>query len=572
MSYDLLIKNGTVLDGTGSPRRQADVAVRDGRIAEVGRVTGPAKQVIDAHGLFVTPGFIDIHTHYDCQLFWDPLATSSCWHGVITVVTGNCGLTLAPCKPGDRDAVMGMFARVEEINASVLKLGLPWDWETFPQWMDRLDRRLGLNVAPLVGHAAIRLYAMGEASIERTATAEEIQRMQALLDDALDAGAFGWSTSLSPTHVLADGGPVPSRLADDDELLALARTLARRNTGSIGIIPRTVIAELSQGDLDLLYQLSKTSGRAVHWNGHRYKWDYPDGWKKEQDYMAQVAKKGAQVYGLSCSTPFNRTLTFKRTSFFLGLRTWRETMELPLEVRKLRLADPALRQAYRDAIDFQNAGPAEKGMQRPRIRWAAFLVDTAALPKNRWMNGKSVTDLAKQTGKHIADVIIDLILEENFETKFRSKPSLPEDEPATIAMLSSPYTLPYQSDAGAHISGDCIAGDHTYFLSHWVRERGLMSWEEAVRKYTSLPASVIGLADRGQIKEGMAADIAVFDPERLKAPQATSVRDLPGGESRFVQGAEGIHCAIVNGRLFVKDGEHTGADPGRVLRSNARRR
>ncbi len=571
MSYDLLIKNGTVLDGTGAPRRQADVAVRDGKIVEVGRARDTAKQVIDAHGLFVTPGFIDIHTHYDCQLFWDPLATSSCWHGVTTVMTGNCGLTLAPCKPGDRDAVMGMFAKVEEITSSVLKLGLPWDWETFPQWMDCLDRRLGLNVAPLVGHAAIRLYAMGDASIERRATAEEVQRMQAILDDSLDAGAFGWSTSLSPTHVLANGGPVPSRLADDDELLALAQTLAKRKTGSIGIIPRTVIAELSDGDLDLLYRLSMTSGRAVHWNGHRYKWDYPNGWKREQDYMAQAAKRGAHVYGLSRATPFNRVFTLKRTGFFAGITTWRETMELPIDQRKARFADASLRQAYRDSIDFQNAEPAGKGMQRPRIRWAAFLVDKATLPKNQWMNGQSVVDVAKQTGKHIADVMIELILEENFETQFRSKPSLPEDEPATIAMLSSPYTLPYQSDAGAHISGDCIAGDHTYFLSNWVRERNLTTWEEGVRKFTSLPASIIGLADRGVIKEGMAADIAVFDPERLKTTPAKSVNDLPGGEYRFIQGAEGVHCTIVNGQVFVKDGRHTGIEPGRVLRSSARK-
>lgn len=570
MAYDIVIKNGTVVDGSGMPAVRGDVAIKDGKIVARGRISGAATQVIDADGLTVAPGFIDIHTHYDPHWWWNPLGTPSCWHGVTTVVTGNCGLTLAPCKPQDRQAMAGIFSQVEEVSMNTLDAVLPWSWESFDDYLRELDKSLGINVLPLLGHSAIRVYAMGQAGMERAATDDELRRMQQLVRQAMESGAWGWSTSVSPTHVGPTGDPVPSRFADNRELYALASVLSEYNTGAMEIIPPNAVFGITQDDRDMLQQMALQSGRPVVWLGHGWKWFKPELWREEQAWMADMAREGAHILANLTMQPFDRTVNYKRTSFFNGLETWRDIMRLPLEERKARFADPALRPALRHAIDNPQM-TATKGQIRPPIRWEAVSVLHTRLEKNKWMEGHKVLDLAAQKGVHVADFMTDLTLEEDFATDFRTITELEKDKAVQGELLQSPFVILGSSDSGAHINNECKAGEPTYCIRHWVQERQLMSMEEAIRRWTWVPASVFGLHDRGLIREGMQADVVVFSPEDLKIGKKEMIQDVPGGETRLIQKAEGIHHTIVNGRMMLNGSQPTGEMAGSVLRSSAYR-
>lgn len=568
MAYDIVIKNGTVIDGSGMPRYRSDVAIKDGKIVARGRIGDSAGVVIDAEGLIVAPGLIDVHTHYDPHLAWNPQGTSSCWHGVTTVVTGNCGLTLAPVRPEHRELLMGIFGTVEELSMACLNAIVPWGWEDFGGYMARMDRGLGLNVASLVGHSALRLYAMGEASLERAATSEEMERMKQAFRRAMEAGAFGWSTSLSPTHVGPDGRPVPSRMADNAEVLDLVGVLAEYNHGSIEVIPPSGVFGLTQEDRDLLEQMALVSGRPVNWLVHSHRWFAPDTWRSEQEWMRQAARRGAQLFGNTALQPGDRRVNYKRTTFFNGLETWRDIMKLPLGERKARFADPALRPTLRHAVDNPQT-TTTRGQIRPPIRWEGVTVDHVKLAKNKHMEGKGVTELAAQRGVHVSDFMTDLALEEDLDTDFKSAPTLEKDEGVRGELLKSPFVMWGNSDSGAHINSDCKSGEPTYGIRHWALDKELVSLEEVIRRFTWMPASVAGIHDRGLIREGMAADIFIFSTEELQLRKHELVQDVPGGETRYVQKAEGIKHAIVNGRLTLNDDQHTGDLPGRMLRSGA---
>ncbi|HEX2171967.1 MAG TPA: amidohydrolase family protein [Dehalococcoidia bacterium] len=570
MTLDLVIKNGMVVDGTGFPRYQADIGIKDGLIVEKGRITDGAAQVIDADGLVVAPGIVDLHTHYDPQLHWERLGTSSVWHGVTTVMMGNCGLTFAPVKPQDRDYTLGIFSRVEELAIDTLRAGLPFDWETFGEYLDSLDKGLGLNVMPLVGHMAIRRYAMGEAADERAATPDEIVRMQQVLRESLAAGGWGWSTSISPTHVGPTGEPVPSRRADDSELLALAETLAEFNAGSIGIIPRNVIFGLEDSDKQLIEQLAGISRRPVIWNGHSYRWNKPESAFDEQAWMDDAGRRGLNIWALIRALPLDRWVCLQRTTFVMGLAVWRDLMELPIPERIAAFADPNRRQALRDAIDAPEVTTSTRGQLRPRIRWEALSVSQVHKPENEKYVGRSVTEIARTENKHIADVFLDIAISENLETVFRYAQVLPDDIEAKSKLLKGAHILPYTSDAAAHVNSDCLAGETSYLLGHWVREKGVFSLEEAIRRVTLMPATIGGLTDRGMIREGLAADIMVFDPETIQPKAKELVRDMPAGDTRYIQKAEGVSKVIVNGRVVIDEGEPTGELSGRVLRANQR--
>lgn len=562
MAFDLLISDCLLIDGTGRPRYRADLGVNDGKITAIGRLGNQASRVIDAAGRALAPGIVDTHCHYDAQVLWDPTLTSSCWHGVTSVVIGNCGFTLAPCRPEDRSFLMSLLARVEDMSSAALAAGLDWSWVEFEEYLARINRGLGLNLAAFVGHSALRRFVMGEAASERAASEDEVASMAQVLRSAVSAGAVGFSTSIGPTHADAQGRPVPSRLAGAEELLALASALGEFNCGSIGIIPQGLLWGLTDQDKQLLEQMSVVSGRPVQWNGFNYRWDHPESHRDAIAFMEGASARGAQVYGLTRLFGSDRQFSLRRTTFFDGLELWRETMATPLEQRPAIFADLARRPAFRQAIDTpgQDAG---HGQLRPRIRWQAVTV--ARSPSHPEWEGRSVSELAQEQDRHIADVILDLALSEDLSTEFQALRTLAEDEASMAEIIRHPNTILGNSDAGAHVNSDCIAGESTYCLSYWTRERGVLQLEDAIRRLTSVPASLYGFADRGEIRLGYAADLMIFDPDTVDICPKALVRDFPGDETRYVQKAQGISHTIVNGQVVVENGELTGCFPGRLL-------
>ncbi len=557
MGFDLLIKNGRIVDGSGLPAYRGDVGIRQGRIAALGRLAGPARQVIDAEGRVVAPGFIDLHTHYDAQLFWDPLATSSCWHGVTTAVMGNCGLTLAPCKPEDRETMMEILAKVEDIPASSMEKSLPWSWETTGEYLDAVGRRLGINVACLIGHSAVRRYVMGPAASEREATPEEIARMQDVVRQGMAAGAFGFSTSLSPTHIDRDGRPVPSRFASHDEIVALGGVLREFNAGEIELVPASIFNGIDKQDRDLMVRLARESGRMVYWN----EFFFTDAWRDMARFMADAHAQGARVYTANRSEYPVREFSLGRSSIAIaGLAAWRKVfMYTPYEYRLKSVRDPAVRDTLRRDVD------ESPSVFRPP--WERIYVQEARLPRNKALEGKSIKQIAAETGRHVADAILDLALEEDLETVFRQVGTSASDESALPEFIRCPYSIIGLSDAGAHMGGSCGADFGTNFLRLWVRERGVVSLEEGVRRLSFVPAHLVGLLDRGLLQVGMAGDAVVFDPETIGSFPGEMVNDVPGGSSRMVKRARGVDYVIVNGEVLVDHGKHTGPYPGQVLRS-----
>jgi len=557
--YDLLIKGGRVCDGSGLPSYLGDVAVQNGRIAEVGRVDGGAERVIDAGGLAVSPGFIDFHTHLDAQLLWDPIATSSCWHGITTVIPGNCGLTLAPCRPQDRESTLGSFVRVEAMPLQVLKSAVNWEWETFPEYLNRLDGKLGVNVAALVGHCALRQYVMGDAACEREATDDEIERMKNILKESMRAGAIGFSTNQNPVHMRSDGRPIPSRLAAKREILELAGVLGDLSRGSVQISVGTPgIAVPAEEAVAWFNRIAARAGRPVVWQSIAHRWDQPSLYRQLLDLAEKGQAEGVPSYPLCNARLFNNRFNLKNAQVFDDLPTWKETLFKPLDARIERFRDPELRMKLRSEAVENNF------RSRFSRRWDLVYMIKAASAKNKPLERKSVAEIAALQGKEVIDAFLDLSLEEGLETMFQTS-STNGDESAVAEILRSPHTLVGQSDAGAHLIYDAGYGYATRFLGHWIRERNVMGLEEGVRKLTSMVASIFGLHDRGLIRPGMAADLVLFDPDTVGDSEPEMVSDLPGGEKRLVQKAKGIQMTLVNGEVLTEAGKHSGALPGRVL-------
>ncbi len=559
MPYDLLIKNGMVVDGTGFARYRADVAVKDGRIAEIGRVRGAAEQTIDADGLFVAPGIIDLHTHYDAQPFWDRLCTSSVWHGVTTVLTGNCGLTLAPLRPEHREAMLATFCCVEDIPVRSLSSVVPWTWETFGEFLDAIDIGLGVNMLPLVGHNPLRLSVMDKAAWDRAATADEIAAMQGLLRTALQEGAWGWSTTVSPTHAGPKGEPVPTRLAANEERVALGRTLGEFNRGVIEILPPGA-GQPDEADRQHLLDVAQASGRPVFFLGFN---------ADARGFVESATRQGAQLYNLLRAIPFNPRFTLKKTTYFANLDVWDVVLAKPFEERMALLTNPDKRAELREAaLQRQRRRPGVPGRF---IKWKSIIVSKAALEKNRALEGRTLTDLAEAQGKHVADMMLDLAVEERLETEFLMQSRSHEEDVEMAEYVKTGHAIPSQTDAGAHLNTNyCTAGESSYVLGEWVRERCLLTLEDAVRRFTFQPARIMGLNDRGLVREGLVADLMVFDLGRIGVKEDEITRDGPNGSPRRVQGAEGVHHVVVGGEPVFDHGKHTGALPGRVLRSGRR--
>jgi N-acyl-D-aspartate/D-glutamate deacylase len=557
MAYDLLIKGGRIYDGSGLPSYLGDVAVDKGRIVEVGRVKQSAARTIDAGGLAVAPGFIDHHTHMDAQIFWDPYGTSEPQHGVTTMVMGNCGLTLAPAKESDHDALVKSFVRVEAIPRRVLEQGVPWGWESFGDYLDALEGKVGINVGGLVGHIAIRQYVLGEQSVERTATADETKVMKRLVKESMEAGALGLSTNRNERHMREDGKPVASRLADDDEFLGLCDVLGDMNSGVIEtILGRNKIEHFKLYDL-----LARRTSRPILWQSLQHRWAEPNLWREQLDAVAPIFRDGYRAYGLSHTVPLVRHFSLKNCQVFDEFPTWKALMFAPEVVRKEAFKDPETRRKLRADL----ADPRPTNFHR---RWDILRVEKAAKPENQKYNGKTVADMAAMRGQDPLDAFLDLSLEEDLGTVFWNANNGGDPE-AMAEILRSPYVLVGTSDAGAHVQFGADFGYGTILLGLWVRERGLMTLEHAIHKLTFHVASIFGLEDRGLVRPGYAADFAIFDPKTVNAHEPEWAEDYPANTKRLVQRSEGIHYTIVNGRVIFEDGRLSGELPGKVLRGSA---
>jgi len=560
--YDWILKGGRIYDGSGLPSFNGDVAIRDGKIAAIGRISEAADLVLDVGGLAIAPGIIDFHTHFDAQLWWDPLASSSNEHGVTTVVTGNCGLTLAPCKPESRDALIGTFVRVEAMPRATLQAGIPWQWTTHGEYLNALERQpLGLNVATLVGHCAVRQYAMGEASVEREARDSEIAEMEELVRQGMAAGAFGFSTNSNQSHFREDGKPVASRFSSLEEIARLCRVVGESQRGLVQFTHGAFatpehVAHISQW-YDTILQETR---RPLIGESIRHRWSEPELWRKQLHDVEARAQQGYAAYAMTSTRRSLRRWTLTDGARLDIIPAWKKLSALPIAERMQKLCDPNIRAELAQAtvhgepIDFSR-------------RWDLISVNKVARKESQSLEGKSIAEIATAEHKSPIDAMLDLALAEDLETTFEDS-TTQGDEQAVKEIFCNPNVLLGQSDAGAHVaSGNPGFGYATLMLAYWVRERKLMTLEDAIKKLTFLPASIFGIHDRGLLRRGLAADIFVFDPAQIDLAAPQKVTDLPAGAPRFTQGAKGIHYTIVNGKVLMDNGAHTGAYPGKVLRS-----
>ena len=559
MPFDFAIRGTTIYDGSGMPAFIGDLAIEGSRLVEVGGRVGRARREFKAEGLAVAPGFIDSHTHMDAQVLWDPMVTSSSYHGVTSVVAGNCGLSLAPCKARDRDTLLHTFVRVEGMEMSLLRAAVEWQWTDVPGYLEALDwSQPALNVGVLVGHCALRQFVMGEDSVERPATKDEIDTMCSALRRAMRAGALGFSTNQNPRHIRDDGKPLPSRLAEFAEIEVLGAVLGELNRGVVQMSSAPGGADR----VERLANFSLLTGRPVIWNAILHSWADPENWRAMLAATEGAFRRGARAWANTNTRAFNDRFTLKDAQEFDEFPTWRALMLGPLEERRKAFRDPEVRARLKwEAVDDPKRGTFHK-------RWDLVYIVKPVLAKNQELKGQSVAQLAQRHGKNVLDAFLDLALEEGLETGFRT-PLTNGDPDAVGQIVASPYTVLGQSDAGAHLAIDAGFGYCTGLLAHFVRERGALTLEAAIRKLTGMQAQIFGITDRGLLRSGMAADAVVFDPATVRPEEAELVHDLPGGATRLVQQATGIHLVIVNGEPILEGGKLTGARPGQVLRGGS---
>lgn len=558
-STSLLIRNARIVDGTGAPARDGSIAVKDGVVVAVGDVpagTLPAgAREIDARGQVVAPGFIDVHTHFDPQICWDRLATPCIEHGVTTILMGNCSLSLAPVKQEDRRALAGMFKQIEDIPLATFEEGVPWSWETYPQYLDFIRKDLGINVAGLVGHSPLRSYVMGAAAQEREATPQEIERMCAVLQDAIRGGAAGLSTS----YVDMDENmkPVPSRFATRDEIIALGKAMKAVGRGIIQTVPVFYNPPQQLENIREMAEISRQTGLLcsiapiVHSSATTL-------WSDSLALLAEENKNGARVYGQSMPRTFDINIRLAETSFLLlAMPAWNEAMRMPLAERKAAFADPARRADLRMQFGFLRFGI-------PNLD-DVFRIGRVARAENKALEGRKVAEIAAERGVDIADVVLDVAVSEDLETEFSLTNFLHVDPQGVTAILSDPNIHIGASDAGAHISQFCGAGDTSYLLARWVRDLKAFTLERAVQRLTSELADAFGIRNRGRITVGQAADLVMFDPDTIGRGEEDFVRDVPGNANRYVRHATGIDKVVVNGAVVWEDGAYTDARTGQVV-------
>ena len=596
--YDMIIRNGNVVDGTGGlPAYRADLAVKDGKIAMIsGRIKGTAKKELDATGCVVAPGAIDLHTHYDLQLNWEPYGTTSGWHGVTSVTIGQCGFGFAPCKPEDRESAMRLLTRIEAIPLRTMQLGLRWDWETFPQWLDSLDSHpLGINVGALVPFNPLRLYVVGieEARSKVHASDEEIKQMQAIQHEAMNAGAFGWSAMKTLANRPDDGRFIPSQVASNEEFLALAEVMSEFGVGHIGWTRGPAERPLPPGEPDLiggevgpasstgilvdavegfargrgredfLIQMCKTAGRPLQWGAVAYNEQDPEGYKEQLAFLERARAEGAPMYAQTAAIVPAQVFELAEYNLFDVMPNWIDPFVGTPEERIAKLKMPGVRDRMKqDLGTYSTSG--QQGSD-----WAKIRVNEVRQDRNFEYEGKTIAEVAKMTGKHPMDAMLDLALDEELRTEFHLTSATGTSREAVSEILNHPYTHPCVSDGGAHTRYLTGGTWPVSFLTTRVRDEQMMSLEKAHYKISCLPAWIAGFTDRGILKEGYAADIIVYDQEKLGFRYDTPVydTDFPGGERRIIQKAKGILYTIVNGVVTFEDSECTGEVPGKLLRS-----
>jgi len=567
MGLDLLIRNGTVVDGSGAARFRGDVGVRNGAIVEIGRIRAAAERTIDAEGLIVAPGFIDGHTHMDAQVAWDRMGSCSCWHGVTTVIMGNCGFALAPCTPREREWFARCLTAVEDIPTEAMMAGIDWTWETFPEYLATVDRLpKAINYGAYIGHSALRMYVMGKRALSEPATEDDLTRMAAAVQEAIRVGAMGFSSSRATTHVTPDDTPVASRIAAWSEVDRLVGAMAELNAGVFQVGPDTSGGEAQRKFLARLKQVAVETGRPVMFGTiSSRQGDRPNPWTYQLDYLDDCAAAGARMWGQTTTRSINAIFSLKSYLPFDVLPSWRQLRRLPLGEQKQRLADPATRRQLvaeeagmkpRDNV-FQGGGAATTDPRKPDY------ANLYVMKGVDW-NDPTVAQLSVQLRRHPVEVMIDLVLENDDQVFVQ--PLVNEDPEHVLGMLRHPRTLATFSDSGAHVCQEMGSSLQTHLLSYWVRVRQAFTLEEAVRKLTFDNASAWEINDRGLVRVGYRADLVVFDDKRVRPAMPTVETDLPGGARRLVQKAEGIAATVVNGQVTLENGESTGRTPGVVLR------
>ncbi|MBV1883174.1 MAG: amidohydrolase family protein [Pseudomonadales bacterium] len=559
MKYDIKITGGTIIDGEQTPRYKGDVGIKDGKIVALGSVPGDADRVIDATGKIVSPGFVDCHTHYDAQIIWDKMMTISPWHGVTTVVMGNCGFGVAPVRPTDRDTIVRTLENVEGMDADALRAGLgdEWPFESFPEYLDAIEKGgMGINVGVLMGHTPLRLYVMGEDSTERTATPEEVSQMREIVREGLQAGAMGFASSKAATHIGVGGKPVPSRLAEyESEILQISKVLGEEKTG---IIQSTIGGDVLQ---EQFAEMSREADCNVTWTALlQGMGDHKAQLKKAADLVAS----GAKVYPQVSPRALNFEMNFKAPFIFESMKVFKPISAANLEGKREIYGQPEFRDNFKMTL--------KRGMERGALAgWPKTVFSDC--PSDPSLNERLVFEVAAELGEDPVDVVLNLALENNLEMRIRM-PVANHDEDIVEELLTDPNIVVGLSDGGAHASQLCDACFSTHMLGHWVRERKSFDLEYAVYLLTSRSADVFNITDRGRLKEGLAADVVVFDADTVGAGELERVFDMPAGADRLISQASGIEVVIVNGQVLREnDVDQVNVDtdtlPGKLLRNGA---
>lgn len=557
MSYDLVIRNGTVVDGTGADRIHADIGVKDGIITDIGEVSGSAKETIDASDLIVAPGFVDPHTHYDAQICWDDITTPSCWHGVTTVMMGNCGVGLAPCRPDTHEIAAWDLVNVEAIPFDVLAKGVTWDWETFPEYMQAAaNRGSGLNLGFLCALTPFRHYVLGEESMERAATPEETASIAGLLKESMEAGAFGFTSTFAGQHVGYKGRPLACRLASHDELRAYGKVLKDLGRGAIEIALTNEVSRVDAAERELLELLLESSGRPVTWLALLNRDDDPDAVQNTLAEIPDLIEKGS-VPQCTCR-PFIVQIDISKPFIFANMECFNPVLNRTIDEQIAIYSDPEFRNAFREAL------------KRPLIftsRWEVMTVLEASSAECARYVGRSVADIAAERNADPLDTFLDLAIEDRLQMQFNYE-LFNSDQSRLPELITDPRTMIGLSDGGAHVDALCDAGYATYLLGTWVRDEQALTLEHAVKRITSEPADFFGIKRRGRLAAGLAADFAIFDLSTVGSDKTGVMRhDLPGGGRRLVMPARGVEYTIVNGQVLFAQGNDSGVRSGQVLHS-----